>query len=484
MKAGKGKNVFLINPAYEVVYEQSLIHLFKFVSRGEKDFSIYPPQLGISTIAPAVINSGHKMKIFDMNIPSKEKELVDSLKRERPDYVGITFTTPLYNEAIKILGMVRKYSKKSILIGGGPHVSSFPKKTLEVTDFDIVAIGEGDYTLAEIVNGNPLSKIKGIAYKGKGGISVNPRKNYILDLDSLPFPAWHLHEIKKYKIPQVVARKRRVGLIETSRGCPWGCVYCTKSVFGRNFRVKSPDRVIAEIKYMLSLGFEELHIADDTFTTLLPRAEEICNKIIDNNLKFPWATINGIRADRVSLRLLKKMKKAGCYRVYFGIETGNDEIMKCINKGENLETIRSAVRMAKKAGLEVYGFFMIGLPGDTEETMQQTINFAKELKLDMAKVSITSPLPSTPLYDEYKKKGLLKSEDWSSFNVYSVPRNLYTHENLEWNVIEYYYNKFYHSFYMNPEYVVRRFFNSLKNHTLLSDLSVFLNYIKNKGVAK
>jgi anaerobic magnesium-protoporphyrin IX monomethyl ester cyclase len=473
-----GKTVFLANPPYDAIYEKSIIHLFKFVSNNKGDRSLYPPQLGLSTIAPAVVNSGHNVRIFDLNIPSNGQKFAAALETEKPDYVGITFTTPLYNEALKILESVKKHSPGSITIGGGPHTSAFPEKTIRLTKFDIVVMGEGDYTLSEIVNGKPLERIKGIAYKKKGRVFVNPRKEFIHDLDALPFPAWQLFDVNKYNIPKAVATRNKVGPIETSRGCPWGCVYCTKSVFGRNFRVKSPDRVIEEIKYMLEQGFEEIHIADDGFTTQIERAEAICDKIIDSGLKFPWATITGIRADRVTLELLKKMKKAGCYRVYYGIETGNEDIMKRINKGETLEAITNAVKMSKRAGLEVYGFFMIGLPGETEETMQQTIDFAKELRLDMAKISITSPLPSTPLYEEYLAKGLIKSDDWSSFNVYSIPENLYDHENLEWYVIENYYKKFYYSFYLNPGFMIRRVAHSIRNRTLISDLSVFINFLK------
>jgi anaerobic magnesium-protoporphyrin IX monomethyl ester cyclase len=474
------KKVFLINPPYRSVYEKSIIHLFKFVSEGRKDRSIYPPHLSLATISPLVLESGHGVEIFDLNIPSAGPRLEHRLSSGKPDYVGITFTTPLFNEAIQVLKMVRRLCPKAVIIGGGPHASAFPEKTLELTDFNIAIVGEGDFTLAEIVNGMQLEDVKGIAYKRDGKVFLNPKKEPIWDLDTLPFPAWHLYDLEKYDVPKVVSRNPKVGLIETSRGCPWGCVYCTKCVFGRNFRTKTTERVIQEIKRMLELGFQEFHIADDTFTTNIERAEEICDRIVEEGLKFTWETVNGIRADRVTPRLLRKMRKAGCYRVTFGIETGNEDVMKRINKGESLDTIRNAVNMAKKAGLEVYGSFMMGLPGETEQTMQQTIDFAKELNLDMAKVSITSPLPSTPLYEEYRRKGLIKSEHWSSYNVYSTPRSLYTHETLSWDTIERYYKKFYSSYYMNPGYIIRKSKHSVRNHTVPSDISMFVSYMVDK----
>ncbi len=475
------KNVFMVAPPDDPVYQNSAIHIFKFLSKDiQHNTSIHPPVLSLATISAPVLNKGHKIKIFDLNIPAERDNLINALGDEKPDFVCITFTTVLFPEMLKIADLVTKHSPSSIIVGGGVHASSFPERTLKESPLDIVVIGEGDFILSEIIDGAPLEKIKGIAFKSNGKIIVNPRRDYIWDLDTLPMPAWELYDLSQYNIPKAISRKRKVGWLETSRGCPWGCTYCNKSVFGRNFRAKSAKRVIDEIKRMLDFGFEEIHIADDGFTTTLPRAEKICQKIIDENLKFPWATVNGIRADRVNLPLLKKMKQAGCYRVFYGIESGNDQILKRINKGEDLQTIRNAVAFTKQAGIEAYGFFMLGLPGDTEETMQETIKFAKSLKLDMAKVSITSPLPATPLYEEYKKKGMIKSDDWSQYNVYISPRHLYNHETLSWDKIEKYYNLFYREFYFDPSYMLRKMKNSVKNGTLRSDMSLFLSFIKSQ----
>lgn len=484
---GKGRkmSVFMVSPPDDPLYQSSNIHLFKFLSKDIRhNKSIHPPVMGLAAISANVVNKGHKVKIFDLNVPANKEKLAAALKDEKPDFVCITFTTVLFNEMLKIAELVTEYSPSSVMIGGGPHASSFPEITLRDAPLDIVVVGEGDFTVSEIIDGEPLEKMKGVAFKSDGKITVNPRREPIENLDTLPMPAWQIYDLSQYDIPKAVSLKRKVGWLETSRGCLWGCVYCNKSVFGRTFRPKSPCRVVEEIKRMLDLGFEELHITDDGFTTIIPRAEEICHKIIDENIKFPWATMNGIRADRVNLPLLKKMKQAGCYRVFYGVESGNNQVLKRINKGEDLQTIKNAIEMTKQAGIEAYGFFMLGLPGDTEETMKDTIRFAKSLKLDMAKVSITSPLPATPLYEECKKGGRLLSEDWSQYNLYTSPRHLYKHESLSWDTIEKYYNEFYREFYLDPSFIVRKMKSSIKNGTVGSDMSLFLSYVKSQMSTK
>ena len=184
--------------------------------------------------------------------------------------------------------------------------------------------------------------------------------------------------------------------------------------------------------------------------------------------------MTGIRADRVDQELLTLMKRAGCYRVFFGIETGSDDVLKIINKGETCDDVRRAVRMSKKAGLEVHGFFMLALPGETEKTMRQTIDFAKELDLDMAKVAITVPLPSTPYFEQLDKAGRIKTKEWSKYNLYFPARELYDLPGLDWDTVEAYYKRFYREFYFRPRFIIKRFRESLLRGQLLNDIKSFL----------
>ncbi|MCG2724746.1 MAG: B12-binding domain-containing radical SAM protein [Elusimicrobia bacterium] len=458
-------NILLVNPSYKSVYRDSKV----------KEGIPMSPVLSLAAIA-ANLRKSHNVKIFDANLfKNPYEELKNEIIRFSPAYVAITFTTPLYDEMRKISDMAKAINPKIITIGGGAHASGLPYDTLNNSSLDIIVVGEGDFTLAEIINGKGLGEIDGIFYKKDGKILKNSERTFVKDLDLLPFPAWDLFDIEKYAASELLARKTPAGWIETSRGCVFKCAYCNKSVFGNAFRTKSVKRVIEEMEYMLKLGFKEIHLADDAFTTDIKRAKEICREIIKRGLDFPWAPVTGIRIDGVDKELLELMKKAGCYRVYYGIESGNQKVLDGIGKGIKLDQIRKVVKISKEVGLEVFGFFMIALPGDTECSIRDTINFAKELDLDMAKMSVTIPLPATKLYEEWNKQGKIKMNVWSKFNLYSIPKDIFEHPNLAWPVIEKYYRKFYISFYFRPAFIVKYIIKSLKRGSLLHDIKCLLN---------
>ncbi|MBS3076207.1 radical SAM protein [Candidatus Pacearchaeota archaeon] len=457
------KKIILVNLPFEKIYEKTSL----------KGIAPSTPPLGLACIAGSLTEKKHQVKIFDFNLYD-EKKFSKLLEEFNPDYVGISFVTPLINEANRVAKIVKNFNEKIILVGGGPHCSSFPEKVLEETILDIVVIGEGDFVIQELVEGKKLNFIKGVGYRVKNEIKINKRADFIKDLDELPFPAHFLYEIQKYKVPSAIAKNNPVAWLETSRGCVYGCIYCNKSCFGRTFRVKSPERVAQEFSKIEKMGFKEVHLTDDGFTTDMTRAKKICDLLIEKKNKLAWSTITGIRVDRVDFELLDKMKRAGCYRVYFGIESGNQQILNNIKKGITLEQVRNSVKLAKKAKLEVAGFFMIGLPGETKETMQQTIDFAKELNLDLAKISITIPLPATEMFNELDKKNLIKTHDWEKFKFYSTPSSIYNHENLSWPLIEKYFRKFYRKVYLNPNFILKRLKKSFKEKTFFEDIRMAL----------
>ena len=461
----KSKKVLLVAPSDKVFYKDTKI----------KAAVPYTPLPGLPSLASILIKKGHDVKIFDFNFGDNDFDKFNLLLKEfNPSIVGITFTTPLFNEMLKICESVKNFNEKVLLIGGGAHASSFPEQTLKDSLLDVVVIGEGESKLLDIVDDVKLKKMKGICLKEKNNIISTEKAGLIKDLDALPFPAWEIYNYKEYKTSKLISRKNPVGWVETSRGCVYGCVYCNKSVFGRTFRIKSARRVVDEFEHMVKLGFKELHIADDCFTTDMKRAEEICDEILKRNIKILWATVTGIRVDRVSKDLLYKMKKAGCYCVYFGIESGNQDILDKVGKGIKLEQVVNAVKWAKEVGLEVVGFFMIALPGETEKTMQDTINFAKRLDLDMAKLSIMIPLPATAVFDDFKSRNLIKTMQWEKFNYYVIPKEIYDHPNLSWDVIDKYYNKFYKEFYFRPGFILKRFIKGIKSGTIFNDIYVLL----------
>lgn len=438
------------------------------------------PYIGLASLGATLLDAGHDVKILEQSVSKDPRgELHSILNEYRPDFVGIGFTSFLSGEAKELAKTVKDFNGNTVVIGGGVHCSVLPEETLRDTDFDVVVIGEGEITLKEIVDRVPLEDIDGIAYKDGKTIKRTKPRELIEDLDSLPVPAWHLYDLKKYHAPRINARRNPVGSIETSRGCPYRCIYCNKSVFGYRFRGKSAKRIVDEMEAMLEVGFKEIHIQDDMFSMDLQRAKATCDEIIRRGLKFPWNIYNGVRCASVDLEFFQKLKRAGCYRVSMGIESGNQEILDRIQKGITIEQIKEAVRLAKEAGVEILTFFLVGLPGETEDTMRQTIEFAKELDCDLNKVAIATPIPGTPMFEEYEKKGLIRTHDWSQYQFHSKS-GIAKHENLEYETIRKYYDLFYKELYLRPHFIWKRLVRGISTGDILYDIVYFLRTLKYK----
>lgn len=458
-------DVILINPAYSnIIYKNAKIKVGVPIN----------PLLNLALLATPVIEAGYKVKILDLDVgDNSDSFLKGEIRSEAPRFVGITFTTPLYSEAKRLAEFIKGIKPDTILVAGGAHATTFPKEIVESSAFDMVAVGEADFTMRDLLRVKDRRDIKGLVFKENGNIIDTGRAGYIDDLDDLPLPAWHLYDLKRYNRISLSNRQSPPGYLETSRGCPWGCVFCNKNIQGRKFRPKSPKRVADEIEYMLKVGFKEINILDDTFSTDLNRAKAICDEIINRGLRFPWHPLNGIRVDRVDKELFAKMKKSGCYKVSFGIESGNQNVLNNIDKRIKLQQVRDAVRWAGELGFETFGYFMIGLPGETEETIKDTIRFAKELKLDIAKFNITIPLPGTKLFEEWDGLGLIKTKDWGKYNFYAPYYELYNHPTLSRETISKYYKKAYRSFYFSTSYLMRRLIKSLRFGTFVRDVRLF-----------
>jgi anaerobic magnesium-protoporphyrin IX monomethyl ester cyclase len=463
----KLKKILLVNPSMEELYENAKV---------KASVPIYPP-LNLLTVASTLINDGHDVKVIDLDVyPRKEifQQFKNVMLDFKPDLLGLTFTSALYSQCMKIVDMAREINPQIIIAAGGTHASSDVESTLKNTNIDVAIMGEGDFTLSEYLRGNSIDKIKGFAYKKGGKVYVNEKREFLKDLDQIPIPAWHLVDPTKYKIPYTMCKANPVAPIETSRGCAWGCTYCTKSVFGRNFRFKSPRRVVDEIKELVRNGFKEFHIYDDMFTTRKDRVKEICRLMIEENVKIHWNCLNGIRVDVIDDEMISLMKNSGCYRVAFGVESGDDEILKSVEKNQTIEKVREAFKICKRVGIEIVGFFMLGLPAEREEHLKKTIKFAIELDPDIAKFDIFTPLPSTPLYTQLKEKGLITISSWDELGFHKG-KETWSHPNLNQKTIKKYYGKAFRQFYLRPRFIVKRFMKSLKEGNVMKDMKTFLD---------
>jgi len=415
------------------------------------------PVLSLACLAATLRKGGSSVSILDLGIEQYPYQALETkLSQSKPRIIGITCTTPLYPEVVQLSQFVRqRVGDGTVLVVGGPHPSALPAESLLESAFDIVVTGEGDETIAEIAEGKKLPDIKGIYYKDGENVSSTTPRERIKDLDALPFPALDLFDEKRYRCSRLVSRKTPMSDLMTSRGCVFNCSFCGKKVFGRRFISKSPERVIEEIKYTLGLGFKEIRVVDDMFTTNMDRAKTICEMILREGLRFPWNLAAGLRVECIDEEFLRLAKRAGLYQVSIGFESGDQACLDSIGKGITLEQSMRAMGMVKRVGLESVGFFMLGLPAETEESMKKTIDFAVKLMPDFAKVTILMPLPDARQFWEWERQGLIKSRDWRQYKLHGGGP-IYQHPTLAREEMEKYYDLFYRRFYLNPKYLFRR----------------------------
>lgn len=458
----KSADILFINPPSAFgAYTSTKVEVFKQVF----------PLLSFASLSAYVKQDGFNAVVLDLGIENNYYGLLrEKLKEIKPKFIGITSATPLFFEVAEISKISRETLGRSAqIIYGGPHATALPQESLENSEADIIVTGEGEQTLLEILQGRKLSDIKGIFYKENGNILSTPPRDFINDLNSLPFPDISLYDVSRYHCSKLVSKGTPVLHIETSRGCPNNCTFCNKSIFRRQFRTKSPQRVVDEIKYFIKAGAGELRVIDDQFATDIKRAKEICRLIIKENIKIPWNLANGVRVDRVDEEFLDLAKKAGCYQVGIGFEAGDQDSLNSIEKGITLEQSARCMEMVRKSGLESVGFFMLGLPVDTEESIKRTIAFAVKMMPTYAKATVTLPLPGTRLFTQYEKEGRIKTKDWSKYNFHKIA-DVYEHPNLSQETLQKYYNLFYRAFYLNPHFLRMRLLKSLREHIFWRDI--------------
>lgn len=452
----------VINPSYFRTYGSN---------EGGIAFPVYPI-LSLSAIAGAVKARGHEVKIVDLSYRRYEPDHIrQMIQEEKPDLVGVTATTPLANQMRDLSYLVKDISEDIITVAGGAHPSALPFETMQQSALDAIVCGEGDFVAADLLDGKSMSDIAGLYWRDGDEIRVNQPGGLMSNLDDLPMPAWEDYPVEcNERVTKIIARHRPVTTIEFSRGCVFKCDFCgSKNTMGLGYRKKSPERCADEVELLQRLGYRELVLVDDIFTSDNNWAAQVCEEFIRRDLKMAWTCTNGIRVDSANPELFSLMKRAGCYRVYFGFESGNDQVLQAFGKGgkATLEKGITAVEMAREAGLEPNGFFMVGLTGDTEETMQDTIDYAKKVRLETMKCGMTTPFPGTPSFNALREQGRIKTLDWDQYTVYNSAENIYDHPNLDWATIKKYFKKFYaEAYFGNPAYMFRRLKFVLKNNEI------------------
>jgi len=322
--------------------------------------------------------------------------------------LGITVTSFTLDHAKRIAAIAKSVAPAMRVIAGGPHPSYDPANFLTYNpDFDVVVVGEGEATLAALLSAgtdaSKLSQIDGLAFRGPDGrLSVNPPRQTRMDLDALPLPAFGAFPVQRYLPHAPYGRRKPYFNLISSRGCPFTCVFCSNSVFGQRVRLKSAARVYQEVEWVrTSFGAREVHFYDDVFTINAGRVMEFCNLMIANRNPVIWSCTT--RVDLVTQEMLHLMRKAGCWLVTFGVESGSDAVLRLVDKKYTKDQVRAAFTMARRAGLRIHSFFMVGLPGDTAETIEETIAFAKEIKPHSSHWSVLYALPGSRVFEVYRR---------------------------------------------------------------------------------
>lgn len=373
--------------------------------------------LGLGYLAAVSREKGYQVKIVDLEAAPLSSHQLDNLIRDyKPNITGISCATPNYSNAISIARIAKKNSVFTVL--GGVHASALPEKILEEeTVFDVICVGEGEKTWLEICEHiqrqKSLEDILGIVYKKDGQIKRNKRRPYICQLDTIPLPARDLVNMTSYFPHSHNYRKGKTASIITSRGCPASCTFCASYLTtGSIFRPHSPKYVINEIEHIIKkYGIRNFLIQDDTFTVDYDRTAKICNLILSKKLNINWFCF--ARADTVDKALLRLMKKAGCYSIGYGVETAEENILKTLKKGLDLEQCRNAIKLTNKIGLKTQAFFIFGLPNETKESIKKTVDFALETSPALAFFNILVPYPGTYLFK--KHVNLSKEINWRDF---------------------------------------------------------------------
>jgi anaerobic magnesium-protoporphyrin IX monomethyl ester cyclase len=381
---------------------------------GDRSIFRFPP-LGLGYIAAYLKNQGISVSIVDCTFLS-QKEALKNIRDSNPKIIGVQSMYSMKEKSLELARLLRSHCE--LLVAGGALPTTDPEAFLQ--DFDVSVIGEGEKTMLELVksilNGGKLSLVKGIAYRDRttGQIKKTSSRGLNGDLDAFPHPSRELFDNNSYKKYYLQKFGYATTAIMTSRGCPFACDFCSRPVFGNEFRARSASNVVDEIEEVISLGHNRIWFGDDCFTLNRSRIIEICDEIIKRKLKIGWECLS--RVDTLDSEIVEKMKQSGCLRMFFGIESGNDSILKIMKKQITIKQASEAIQLCKKKGIKVGAFFILGYPGENEKTILETVKFASSLVLDYLSFTLPYPIPGTPLFE--RLSGEMFSEEWEE------PKNL------------------------------------------------------------
>jgi len=433
--------------------------------------------LGLGYLGAILEKNQYEVDVIDCQVLKLSyEEFKSELSKRQPNIVGITSTTLTYKPGLQIAKIAKEVCPNCLTVIGGPHVTFWDNEALqECPALDIIVRKEGEYTLLELVQkveaGKSFGDVLGITYRKDGKIVRTPDRPYIEDLDSLPFPARHLWPMERLREYEDIL------YLAASRGCVFWCEFCaTVRMHGRKFRMRSPKNIVDELEFLhKTYGVNKFTFCDDAFTVDQPRIEELCKGIIDRKLKIRWNC--GTRVDMVTRELLVKMKEAGCISVWFGVESGSQQVLDAMKKGISTEQTIQVLGWVRELELKPVPNVMLGFPGETKETAWKTIKFVEKISPDeVGFYNVATPFPGTPMYDLVKKNGWLRVTD---FDKYDTTRPIFETPWLSMKELREIREQAFHHFYLRPTYVLKNLRRG-RFSSLLTALVHLAGYLKLK----
>ncbi len=439
--------------------------------------------IGLAYLAAVAEKRGHAVKVIDcLPINMTYEELKREVASFEPDIVGITSMTSTFSSALQAARIIKDFYPRALIVLGGPHATIMDVATLRDCAYvDVVVRREGEETLLDLARHvaecRKFDDVAGITFRKNEEILRTPDRPFIQNLDELPYPAYHLFPLEKYRPGSSFFRKKVLPIM-TSRGCPFHCSFCLSSeMVGNRFRVRSPKKVVDELEWLKNEhGAEAFSFYDDTLTLDKERSYSIFEQMQERGLDLPWNCQT--RTDQVSKEILTKMAKAGCQFVSFGIESGSPQLLKTMNKETTIEQNAKVIKWAKEAGLLVATSVIVGYPGETVETLQETFDFIERVRPNMVYLCTAAPYPGTDLYDLVKELGWKMSDDWSKYDTVDFA---FENPSLPNECVKKMRAEFYDRLY-SPLYILRHFYkNNLYSGVLArTALSHYFWRIKSK----
>lgn len=440
------------------------------------------PHLGLLMLGAALRQDGHAVRVLDASAQGLgyAETLTDAVKF-KPDIVALTAVTPSIIKTVKLAEGLKQALPHAPIVIGGPHFTAVPEQTLlDYPVFDFGVVGEGEKTLVELVKalaaGRKPSEVPGVAFCENGKATLALSRPPIKDLDSLPFPAWDLLDgfpsqyrpaLFKYKILPATH-------IVSARGCPNKCIFCDTSVFSHRIRYHSPEYVLEMVGHLVkNFGIKEIIFEDDQFLIKHERVAKICEGFLKSGWNISWCCSGRVNSVK-DLKLLKLMKRAGCWQINYGIESGSQKILDVAKKGITIDQIETAIRFTHQAGILSKGYFIFGLPYETEETMNKTIRFAKRIALNDISVFTLTPFPGSRMYGMAEQHGTLDN-DLEKMNLLEV---VYVPSGLSKEKLLYYQRRFMREFYLRPRIIGNYFERLLTNPmNLFNTIKAFSGFL-------